>query len=149
MKARDATRKLPVTVCGDATVSEVAELMDRHAVGAVVVTDTERPIGIVTDRDLTLRVLARRVPPDARVDSVMSTDVMTLPDDADVRDAMRVFAGHPIRRLPLVEDGRVVGILTMDDLLVDVISDLGALVHPVTGQVLFGHPESKVPAEVS
>jgi CBS domain-containing protein len=149
MKARDATRKPPVTVFEDATVSDVAELMDHHAVGAVVVTDAERPVGIVTDRDLAVRVLARRMPPDGRVDSVMSTDVITLPVDADLREAMRLFARHPIRRLPLVEDGRVVGILTLDDLLVDVMSDLAALMRPVTGQVLFGYPESKVPVEVS
>ena len=149
MKARDATRKLPVTVSADTTVSDVAELMDHHAVGAVLVTEGERPTGIVTDRDLAVRVLARRLPPDARVDSVMSTDVVTLPADADLREATRLFAEHPVRRLPLVEGGRVVGVLTMDDLMVDAIGDLAALVRPVTGQVLFGHPESKVPAEAS
>ncbi|HLI74552.1 MAG TPA: CBS domain-containing protein [Acidimicrobiales bacterium] len=149
MKARDATRKMPVTVSADATVSDVAELMDRRAVGAVIVTDDERPTGIVTDRDLAVRVLARRLPPDARVDSVMSTDVMTLPANADLREAMRLFADHPIRRLPLVDGGRLIGVLTMDDLMVDVISDLTSLVRPVTGQVLFGHPEPKVPAEAS
>jgi CBS domain-containing protein len=118
-------------------------------VGAVVVTEAERPIGIVTDRDLALRVVARRLPSDARVDAVMSTDVVTLPAGADLREAIRLFAVHPIRRLPLVEGGRLVGVLTMDDLLVDVIGDLTALVRPVTGQVIFGHPEPGVPAQVS
>ena len=70
MQARAATRKAPVTVAPDSTIAEVAALMDRAVVGGVVVVDGDRPVGIVTDRDLAVRALARRVPPDARVDSV-------------------------------------------------------------------------------
>jgi CBS domain-containing protein len=61
-----------------------------------------RPVGIVTDRDLVIRAVARRFTPDARVDSVMSTDLITLAPDADLRDALKVFEDHAIRRLPLV-----------------------------------------------
>jgi CBS domain-containing protein len=146
MQARDAMRKAPVTVAPDRTIADVAALMDRAVVGGVVVVDDDRLVGIVTDRDLVVRALARRAPADARVDSVMSTDVITLDASADVRDAIRIFSSHAIRRLPLVDGGRMVGMITVDDLVVDAASDLAELVRPLTGQLIFGHPEPAVPA---
>ena len=76
----------------------------------------------------------------------MSTDVVTLDASADVRDAIRIFSSHAIRRLPLVDGGRMVGMITVDDLVVDAASDLAELVRPLTGQLIFGHPEPAVPA---
>jgi len=139
-------RKAPVTVAPDRAIADVAALMDRAVVGGVVVVDDDRLVGIVTDRDLAVRALARRAPVDARVDSVMSTDVVTLDASADVRDAIRIFSSHAIRRLPLVDGGRMVGMITVDDLVVDAASDLAELVRPLTGQLIFGHPEPAVPA---
>jgi CBS domain-containing protein len=146
MQARDAMRKAPVTVAPDRAIADVAALMDRAVVGGVVVVDDDRLVGIVTDRDLVVRALARRAPVDARVDSVMSTDVVTLDASADVRDAIRIFSSHAIRRLPLVDGGSMVGMITVDDLVVDAASDLAELVRPLTGQLIFGHPEPAVPA---
>jgi CBS domain-containing protein len=76
----------------------------------------------------------------------MSTDLVTLPPDADLRDALKVFEEHPIRRLPLVDGERLAGMLTMDDLVVDLTADLTRLTRPVVGQVLFGHREPDTPA---
>ena len=147
MYAVDAARRSPVTIPRDHTITEAAETMDRRAVGALVVVEPDgRPVGIVTDRDLAVRALAHRLSPDARIDAVMSTDLVTLAPDADLRDAFAVFDDHAIRRLPLVVDDRLVGMITADDLLVDLTCDLGRLVRPVTGQVLFGHPEPAPPA---
>jgi CBS domain-containing protein len=149
MHAREAARKIPVTITPESTVTEAAELMDQAVVGAlVVVEDDGRPVGIVTDRDLVVRGVARRTSFDARVDSVMSTDLVTLAPDADLRDALKVFETTPIRRLPLVEDGHLVGMVTVDDLVIDLTSDLGRLSRPITGQVLFGHRESTTPATI-
>ena len=147
MRAADIIRRPPATIECDHTITEAAEAMDRLAVGALIVTDHERPVGMVTDRDLALRAVARRIAPDARIDSVMSTDLLTLRADADVRDAMPIFRAHAVRRIPLIEGDRAVGMLTIDDLLVDLAGDLADLVRPVTGQVIFGHPEPRVPAE--
>ncbi|HET6949340.1 MAG TPA: CBS domain-containing protein [Acidimicrobiales bacterium] len=147
MHAIDAARKAPATIGCDHTITEAADTMDRLAVGALVVVEGDgRPVGIVTDRDLTVRGLARRAGPDARVDSVMSTDLISLAPDADLRDALTIFESHAIRRLPLVADDRLVGMVTMDDLLVDTVSDLGRMIRPITGQVLFGHREPVPPA---
>lgn len=140
MQARDATRKPPATIQSGVSIADAARLMDRQAVGALVVVDGVRPIGIVTDRDLAIRGLGRQLPGDTPVDRVMSADLVTMPADADLRDAMKVFYRHPIRRLPLVEDGRMVGMLTVDDLVLDLVNDLDSLVRPVFGQVIFGGP---------
>jgi len=147
MHAIEATRKTPATVACDHTITQAAEMMDRLAIGALVVVEPDgRPVGIVTDRDLVVRGVARRASADARVDSVMSTDLITLSPDADVRDALKVFEDHAVRRLPLVAGERLVGMLTMDDLVVDLATDLARLTRPIAGQVLFGHREPVAPA---
>jgi CBS domain-containing protein len=147
MHAVEAARKTPATIPADRTITEAALEMDRLAVGALVVVDAaDRPVGIVTDRDLVVRGLARRADPQARVDSVMSTGLVVLPADADLRDALRIFESYALRRLPLVDGERVVGMLTMDDLVVDLTGDLARLARPITAQVLFGHREPSTPA---
>jgi CBS domain-containing protein len=150
MHAIEAARKAPASIAGERPITEAAALMDLLAVGALVVVEPDgRPVGIVTDRDLVVRAMANRLSPDARVDMVMSTDLVTLAPDADLRDAFRIFDEHAIRRLPLVAGDRLVGMLTVDDLVVDVTADLVRLVRPVTGQVLFGHAEPSPPALTS
>jgi signal-transduction protein with cAMP-binding, CBS, and nucleotidyltransferase domain len=147
MYAIDAARKPPATIAADRTITQAAQEMDRLAVGALVVVEPSgRPAGIVTDRDLVVRAVARRADPDARVDSVMSTDLLALAPDADLREAFGIFERHALRRLPLVADDVVVGMLTMDDLVVDVSADLARLTRPITAQVLFGHQEPSTPA---
>jgi CBS domain-containing protein len=76
----------------------------------------------------------------------MSTDLLALAPDADLREAFGIFERHALRRLPLVADDVVVGMLTMDDLVVDVSADLARLTRPITAQVLFGHQEPSTPA---
>ncbi len=147
MHAIEAARKSPATIPREHTITEAAASMDRLAVGALVVVEPDgRPVGIVTDRDLVVRAMARRLSPDARVDAVMSTDLVTMAPDADLRDAFGLFDEHAIRRLPLVAEGRLEGMITTDDLVIDLAADLARLVRPVTGQVLFGHPEPAPPA---
>lgn len=146
MRVAEVFRKPPVTIPADATLAAAAALMDREVVGAVVIVDdNDRPVGIVTDRDIVLRGVAHRLPPGARIDAVMSTDLVTLPAEADIAEAMAVFEIHPFRRLPLLDDGLVVGMITVDDLVVDAVADFTRLLRPVLGQVLFGQPEPKTP----
>jgi signal-transduction protein with cAMP-binding, CBS, and nucleotidyltransferase domain len=145
MLVEDLTCKPPVSVEASATITETARLMDEHVVGAVVVVDHGRPVGIVTDRDLAVRAVARRLPPDARVDDVMSTDVVTIGPHEPVGTALEIFRARAIRRLPVVDRGRMTGMFTVDDLMIHLVNDLEDLMAPVTGQVVFGHPEAKVP----
>lgn len=146
MKTKDTLRKRPATIEVDRTVHEAAQLMDTSVVGALVVTDHGKPVGIVTDRDVVVRGVARGKSLEARIDSLMSTDLVTLDGDADLRDSLKIVSAHPYRRLPVVDDGELVGMVTVDDLLVDLVADLGDLVRPITGQVVFGYAEPAVPA---
>jgi CBS domain-containing protein len=146
MKTKELVAKAPVTVQCDLTLRESAALMDSGNVGALLVLDGARLVGIVTDRDIVVRAVAGAYPPDARIDSVMSTDVVTVDADDDVREAYRVLGTHGVRRLPVLEGDRIVGMLTVDDLLVALATDLERLVHPVIGEMVFGHHPAPVPA---
>lgn len=148
MRASELFRKPPATLPAGATLSDAATLMDEEVVGAIVVVDDQhRPLGIVTDRDIVLRGVAHRLPLDARIDAVMSTDLVTLPADADMTVAVSIFEERDIRRLPLVDvDNRVVGMITVDDLVIHEVAVFSRLLRPVLGQVLFGRPEPKVPS---
>jgi CBS domain-containing protein len=148
MQVMDAIRKQPQFIAPDATIARAAELMDEAAVGALAVVDDERLVGIVTDRDIVVRGLARRVSPDGRIDSVMTPAPTTIDADAELRKALLVFRDNPFRRLPVVDGTSFVGMLTVDDLLIDVTADLWDLVRPVTGQVIFGHGEPAMPVEL-
>jgi CBS domain-containing protein len=147
MELQSAIRRSPVTVAPDTTIAMAARAMDDNGVGALVIVEDGHPTGIVTDRDITVRATARRFPPDARIDSVMTTDLVTASVRDDVSRALHVFDEHPIRRLPLIdEDGALVGMVTADDLLVNISSELAELVRPITAQVIFSHPEPDLPA---
>jgi CBS domain-containing protein len=146
MEIRDAIRKPPVAIDVDATLADAASLMDTASVGCLVVTDDDQPVGMLTDRDITVRAVARRLGPDARVDAVMTTDIITADASADLRSVLSVFRSHPIRRIPVMDNGNLAGVITLDDLMVDLSADLCDLSRAVTGQVVFGHPEPAMAA---
>ena len=94
----DATGPEALTQHGpDGTLARVAELMERANVGALVVLEASGLAGIVTDRDVVVRGVAHNVPADARIDSVMTTDVITLHADADLRAVLPLFRTHASR----------------------------------------------------
>jgi CBS domain-containing protein len=146
MKTIEGVRRSGLGIEPGRTIKEAAELMEQAAVGALAVLDDGRPTGIVTDRDLVRRAMARGMALDARVDAVMSTPVVTVDADADLHAAFALFRTHGFRRLAVVRDDRFVGMLTVDDLLIDVASDLSALATPVTAQAIFGQRDPAVPA---
>lgn len=146
MKITDALRKTGRSVAPDCTLQQAAGIMERDAVGALAVVEAGRTVGVVTDRDLVRRAVAAGVAPDARIDSVMSTPAVTIDADADLREAFGVFGTQAIRRLVVERDGQFVGIISADDLLVDLTADLAAVVRPIGAEVLFGHRDPAVPA---
>jgi CBS domain-containing protein len=145
MRTIDAVRRSGVGIRPDQTIRSAADLMEQAGVGALAVIDGDDLVGVVTDRDLVRRGLARGLASDARVDGVMTAPVVTISADADLHDAFALFRMHAVRRLAVVRDGSFVGMLTVDDLLVDVAADLADLARPVTAEVLFAHHDSPVP----
>jgi CBS domain-containing protein len=91
MKVRDIMIKAPVTLPIEATIHQAAVTMDHHAVGAGIVVDGGRPVGVVTDREMVVRALARREPLDARVDSVMSAGVVCVDADEELHEVRRFW----------------------------------------------------------
>jgi CBS domain-containing protein len=117
-----------VSVDHHATVAAVAARMRDDHVGAVVVTRDGRPYGLVTDRDLALRVLAERGGPDEAVHRFVTRDLETLNASQTVESAVTRMGELGIRRLPLVDDaGRLVGMVTADDLLIAFGREAGRL----------------------
>lgn len=145
MRTTDGVRRPGVGIGPDHTVHDAAVLMEQAGVGALAVIDGERLIGIVTDRDLVRRALACGLPPDARVDAVMTMPVVTIDADADLHEAFALFRSHAVRRLAVVRGEQFVGMITVDDLLIDLAADLTDVARPVTAEVLFGHHDSPVP----
>ena len=141
MQIRDVMTESVVTAPPDCAVRHVAELMRERNVGSVVlVADDGTPVGFVTDRDLALGVLAdgREAGDPARAHA--SSPVVTGDPGMDVRAAADLMVAHGIRRLPVVDDTRIVGILTLDDLAVR-SGDLGtasAMLSEVTRAALPG-----------
>ena len=146
MRVIDGVRRSGVGVRPDQTVTEAASIMEAAGVGALAVVDGDRLVGVVTDRDLVRRVLAHGGPTDGRVDEVMSVPPVTIEADADLHDAFAVFRTHGLRRLAVVRGGSFAGMLTVDDLLIDVAGDLSDLSRPITGELLFPQHDSPAPA---
>jgi CBS domain-containing protein len=142
----EAIRRSGVAVECDRTVRQAAEAMERTGVGALAVLDDGALVGIVTDRDLVRRAVAKGMSLDARIDAAMSTPVITIDADSDLHDAFRLFREHSVRRLAVVRDGAFVGLITVDDLLIDLSADLADLARPVEAEIRSPHRDSAVPA---
>jgi CBS domain-containing protein len=128
-------RPVVVAALGE-SVAAAARRMRDHRVGCLVVTRGDRPIGILTDRDVMVRVVAEgRDPSTTRLDEILTYDPLTLRDTDTVDSAARSMREHGIRRLPIVDaEGVVRGIVTADDLVVQLgrrLAELGeALAEP-------------------
>ncbi|TYB60192.1 CBS domain-containing protein [Nonomuraea sp. PA05] len=135
MKVKDVMSAPVVAVPPGVTVQDVARHMDYSGVGCVVVTDGQAAVGIVTDRDLVLRVLAPGMGGEISIAEVMTPAPMTVRPGDDLDLAFEVFRRGPFRRLPVVEDGTVVGMVTLDDLLLHVHQVSGDLLKPVVSEI--------------
>jgi len=138
-----------VALSADAPVLEAARAIESNNIGAVIVADKGRVVGIVTDRDLAVRVVGRGLDPKATtISEVMSTGVATLaPTDSQAR-AIRLMQTRKVRRIPLVEGERLVGIVTLDDLLLDEAAPIDRLTAIIQAQIGEGGPaeSSRSPA---
>jgi CBS domain-containing protein len=133
MPIGDLARSDVVTASPETAVADLAATMDEENVGSIVITDGETPVGIVTDRDLTVRVLgAGGDPSEWTAGDVMTDDLETVERGAGFYEAATQMAEHGIRRLPVCEGETLVGIITADDLtelLADEQQHLGDIVR--------------------
>lgn len=98
------------------TLSRVAEMMQQEDVGAIPILERDRLVGIITDRDITVKAVATgKDPKQILVSDCMSTDLVTGRPDMSDREALELMGREQIRRLPVVENGRLVGMVAMAD----------------------------------
>jgi CBS domain-containing protein len=134
MEIREVMTESVVTAAPDVPVRQVAEIMRERNVGSVVlVGDDGSAVGVITDRDLAVSVLADGHGGDAAAVDHASTPVVTAAPAMEVDDATQLMVRHGIRRLPIVDDGQLTGIVTLDDLAAR-IGDLDR-VASITAQV--------------
>lgn len=120
---------------------EAARAMENNQIGAILVQDQGRLLGIVTDRDLAVRVTAYgRDASSTPIGDVMTVDVATLPPGASQEEAVRLMRERNVRRVPLVEGDRVEGVVTLDDLLLDEAAPLDEVAAVVRAQLGAGGP---------
>lgn len=139
MKVSDAMSRPAVSVSTRTSLRHVAHQMAEHGVGSVLVTEDGALRGIVTDRDLALGALDGGLDASEAVDTVMTSRVITLSVTDDIHTAYRTFRRSGFRRLPVLDGHRAVGVLTVDDMLIDVLQRLSDLLGPVAWSVL-GEP---------
>lgn len=120
MKVKDVMTKNVTYVNPATTVTETAHLMQMHNVGAIPVCDQSGVVGIVTDRDIVVRTVAPgKNPQMTTVKDVMTAGVSTVSPDMDIKDVTRQMANSQIRRVPVIENNTLVGIVALGDVAVD------------------------------
>jgi CBS domain-containing protein len=122
-KVSDIMTPAPVGVYYSQTIGEAARIMRDTQVGAVLVVNEGELSGMVTDRDLVIRGLAEGEGPDSPVGPLCSGELIGVAADADIRQAEQLMREHAVRRLPVINDGQVVGIVSIGDLAISADAD--------------------------
>lgn len=117
-RLKEIMTKEAITVTMKDNVYEIAVKMKENDIGFVPVVEGRKLIGVVTDRDLVIRGYAERRSGSAAVEEVMSKDITTVSPDTTVDEAAKLMAKDKIRRLPVVENGELVGVVAIGDLAV-------------------------------
>ena len=114
---RDAMTDDPRSIGAAESVVEAARLMRDEHIGSLPVTEDKRLVGMITDRDITTRVVAEgAVSETMSVGDVYSRDLISVEPNNDLEEALQLMARHQVRRLPVVENGRLVGIVAQADI---------------------------------
>jgi CBS domain-containing protein len=130
---RDAMTEDPRSIGASASVVEAARLMREEHIGSLPVTDDEKLVGMITDRDITTRVVAEAADPKMlSVGEVYSQDLISVEPDKDLEEAVQLMARHQVRRLPVVENGRLVGMIAQADIALKDNERTGELVGAIS-----------------
>lgn len=119
MVVKDVMSSPVVTLDEDATSNKVADIMDENELGCVIVTNKKgQPVGIITERDLVIRVLAKNLKPDAvKAQEIMTSPLVTIEPEATISEAARRMSRLNIRRLGVIYKGNLVGVVSSKDIL--------------------------------
>jgi CBS domain-containing protein len=131
---RDAMTENPRSIGSSASVVEAARLMREGHIGSLPILDDDQLVGMITDRDITTRVVAEAADPQTTsVGDVYSRDLISVEPDKELEEALQLMARHQVRRLPVVENGRLVGIVAQADIaLSETENTTGELVEAIS-----------------
>ena len=114
---RDVMTKNPVELSSDSSVVDAAKAMSDHRIGTVVVMEMDKPSGIVTDRDITVRAIAKGMDPSkTRLADISSQSLAAVRPDQPIEDAMKLMKSHDVKRVVVMSDSRLEGIVSLADL---------------------------------
>jgi len=117
-EVKDVMVREVITVEAEATVWEAVDLMNQHEIGCLVVVKRAKPVGIVTERDMLKRVLAGLKDPEkVKVREIMSKPLVAAKPQMDIEDAAGIMLKRRIKKLPVVENGCLIGLVTLTDLV--------------------------------
>lgn len=117
-RLRDIMTQNVATVQPHQSIAEAAKIMEDYNVGAVPVVENGQCVGMITDRDITVRAVAGHMDHNTRVNSIMTKNILTASANTTVHEAADMMARHQIRRLPVVDNNQVAGIVALGDLAV-------------------------------
>ena len=106
-----------VSLGSDATVKEASELMAAQKIGSIVILDKNEPVGIITERDFATKIMLKPYSADTKVSEVMSSPVVHISSNQSVADVIDIMANKEIRKVPVIDEGKVIGIVTGTEFL--------------------------------
>lgn len=121
LKIQEIMTKEVATLNSNDTIAKAADMMKRINVGSIPVVENNKLVGIVTDRDIILRNIAEGNSSNQTISQVMTQDIVSVAPDTDVHEAADIMAQKQIRRLPVVQDGSLLGIVSIGDMAVESI----------------------------
>jgi len=135
MLAKNVMKTEVVTVSPSVPITEAALSMREEDIGVlVVVDDGGRPVGIITDRDIVVSVVANsKNPVEILVEEVMTKKLIVVQEDTSIFEILKILAKNNIRRVPVMKKGKLVGIVSVDDLIVVITTELSNLALALSG----------------
>jgi len=117
-KVEQWMNKNVITLTRDKPAVEAAELMRKHNIGCIIVVDNENPIGIVSERDIIRKIVAkRRSPDDTPVEDIMSMNIISVEINQDIKEVSNRMVQYNIKKMPVVHEGKLQGIITTTDIV--------------------------------
>lgn len=118
VEIRDVMVDKVITIAKDATLEEAVKLMNEYEIGCLIVMENKKPVGIMTERDLLKRVLSKsKQLGKKKVTEVMSENLVSVSPQIEIEEAARLMYEKKIKKLPVIEKGKLLGLVTLTDIL--------------------------------
>ena len=126
MKIKEIMTQSPIKTSVDSTVTDAAKIMDSKNIGCILIEENEKIIGIITERDILRKIVAKGVDPQSTsVRAIMTSPIITMEAENSIEEANALMTSKKIRRLPIDDDGKIIGMVTIRDITNNLRYSLG------------------------